>query len=473
MTTDDLPVRFVDAPPSFALTTDVLVIGAGACGLIAALTAQEQGAAVIVLERDSVPAGSTALSSGMIPACGTKLQAAAGVDDSVERLGADIMAKNHDEADPAVVDAVCRESGPTVDWLVDRHGIPLSLVDGFLYPGHTALRMHAPPDRTGAELIGALTTAAERAAIDILTDAHVDQIIASPDGTVMGVRFRRPDGQTEELGCRSLVLACNGFGGNTAMVAEHLTEMADALYFGHTGNQGDAVRWGTALGAATGDMTAYQGHGSVAHPHGALITWALMMEGAIQVNRRGERFSNEHGGYSEQAVHVLAQPDRMAWNIFDARLDRLGRQFDDYRAAAEAGAVLQAATLADLAAATDLPEEPLGETLTHAARCADGQDDDPFGRDFTGAPPLEPPYFAIRVTGALFHTQGGLEIDDQARVLRPDSTALPNLFAGGGAARGISGAHVWGYLSGNGLLAATTLGRIAGREAAALVAKRA
>ena len=86
---------------------------------------------------------------------------------------------------------------------------------------------------------------------------------------------------------------------------------------------------------------------------------------------------------------------------------------------------------------------------------------DPFGRDFTGKPKLAQPYYAVKVTGALFHTQGGLAIDEDARVL-----PLRNVFAGGGAARGVSGAHVWGYLSGNGLLSAVGLGRIAGESAA-------
>jgi fumarate reductase flavoprotein subunit len=104
---------------------------------------------------------------------------------------------------------------------------------------------------------------------------------------------------------------------------------------------------------------------------------------------------------------------------------------------------------------------------------ARGSARDRFGREFAAKPALAPPYHAIRVTGALFHTQGGLAVDTRARVLRKDGTTLPNLFAGGGAARGISGAHVWGYLSGNGLLPAVTLGRIAGREAARLAAARA
>ena len=91
---------------------------------------------------------------------------------------------------------------------------------------------------------------------------------------------------------------------------------------------------------------------------------------------------------------------------------------------------------------------------------------DPFGRDFTEKPMLSGRLHAIKVTGALFHTQGGLVIDADARVLRADGAPLPNLFAGGGAACGVSGSRVEGYLSGNGLLTAVGLGYIAGQRAA-------
>ena len=87
----DWPVRFVDRQPAYD-AADVVFVGAGACGPITALTAQEAG--VLVLGRDSVPAGSTFLSSGMIPACGTHFQATAGVEDSVALFAGDIMAKN-------------------------------------------------------------------------------------------------------------------------------------------------------------------------------------------------------------------------------------------------------------------------------------------------------------------------------------------------------------------------------------------
>ena len=104
------------------------------------------------------------------------------------------------------------------------------------------------------------------------------------------------------------------------------------------------------------------------------------------------------------------------------------------------------------------------------ARVRDGAPD-AWGRRFGGKPPLTAPYHAVKVTGALFHTQGGLAVDGVGRVLREDGSALPNLFAGGGAARGISGPSSWGYMAGNGLLTATTFGRLAGEAAARQVGR--
>jgi fumarate reductase flavoprotein subunit len=76
------------------------------------------------------------------------------------------------------------------------------------------------------------------------------------------------------------------------------------------------------------------------------------------------------------------------------------------------------------------------------------------------------PFHAVKVTGALFHTQGGLAIDTTGRVRRQDGALFPNLFAAGGAAAGLSGETAAGYLSGNGLLTACVLGRLAARAAA-------
>jgi fumarate reductase flavoprotein subunit len=91
---------------------------------------------------------------------------------------------------------------------------------------------------------------------------------------------------------------------------------------------------------------------------------------------------------------------------------------------------------------------------------------DRYGRQFTPEELCVAPFHAVKVTGALFHTQGGLAIDGVGRVRRQDGTLLPNLFAAGGAAAGVSGSSAAGYLSGNGLLTATVLGRLAGQAAA-------
>ena len=427
----------------------VVIVGAGACGLVAALAARDAGKEVLILERDHTPSGSTSLSSGFIPAAGTRFQRAAGVNDSVALMVSDVEKKNHGQSEKKLVQAVCEASGPAIEWLAEKHGVPFQLVQGFLYPGHSVERMHSVPEKTGAALQAALLRSFSNAKADLLTSSRVTEV------TPASVRFERPDGAAEEVEYDALILACSGFGGNKAMVREHLPAIADALYFGHAGNQGDAVRWGTSLGAATRHMGAYQGHGSVATPHGILITWALMTEGGIQVNARGERFSNEHLGYSEQCLPVLRQPGGVAWCVYDERLHQLGMTFPDYRDAQAAGAI------------KDCPDFPLLEkTLQDAKRYAAGKAKDPFGRDFTTKPVLQTPCYAVKVTGALFHTQGGLAIDARARVLDTAGRPLPGLFAAGGAACGISGNEVWGYLSGNGLLSAVTLGKIAGEGAA-------
>lgn len=452
----------------FGMHFPVIVVGGGGTGLTAALAVRDAGVDVLVLERDPTPLGSTAMSTGLIPAAGTPEQAAEGIDDSPEQFVADILAKTKGATDSAIALRIAAESADTIAWLRDTHGVPLSLVDGFLYPGHSARRMYGTPNRTGGELMAALEAAAAEREAMVLTDATVTALHAE-GARIAGVRIERPDGSREDIGCDALILACSGFGGNADLVARWIPEMAGAVYHGHPGNKGDALAWGEALGAGVADISSYQGHGGLAAGHGVPILWPLIVEGGFQVNALGHRFSNEAAGYSEQAAKVNAQPGQVAWSIFDERLHRLMLQFDDYHDALRAGAVVEAANVAELAARTGLPEAALAATLEAVAGLVASGEADPFGRTFGGKPPLAPPYRAAKVTGALFHTQGGLVVDGDARVLDAEGRAFPNLFAAGGAARGISGPGADGYLAGNGLLTATTLGKLAGRAAARLV----
>ncbi len=447
------------APECFDLSSETLIVGAGACGLVAALAAAEAGQVPLVIEADPVPRGSTALSAGLIPAAGTQCQRDAGIEDSAALFAADIQAKAGEQNDPALVRAMAQQSGPAVDWLAERHGLPLSVVTDFDYPGHSRRRMHGLPSRSGLELVDALRAACEQQGIDIICGRRAVTVFHAGE-EVAGISVHMQDGASETIGCRKLILACNGFGGNREMVARHMPEISAALWFGHDGNRGEAVQWGRALGADVAHMGAYQGHGNVAHPHGILISWAVIAEGGFQVNRHGHRFWDESQGYSEAARAVLAQPGGEAFAIFDSRIAAVARQFADFREAEALGAVREAGSLPQLAVMLGLPPEALSATA--AGLPVRGRD--AFGREFPGRT-LRAPYCGVRVTGALFHTQGGLRTDGAARVLRPDGRGFSNLFAGGGAACGVSGTGDSGYLSGNGLLAAVTLGRAAGAGA--------
>lgn len=455
-----------EADPAFATEVPVAIIGAGAAGLVAALACRGAGVEPLVIERDAVPRGSTSLSAGLIPAAGTRFQAAHGIADSVADFAADIQKKAHGQADPALVALVAREAAPAIDWLADAHGMPFSLVHDFDYPGHTNRRMHGLPSRSGAELVDRLRQAAEQADIPLLPEARVTTLVRDATGALRGLIAERPDGSVERIGARAIVLACCGYAGNKTLVRKYIPELADALYFGHPGNEGEAVLWAEQIGAELRDMTGHQGHGSVAHPQGILVSWAVIMEGGFQVNLQGRRFWNESSGYSEAGIAVLSQPDGVAWDVFDARIAGIARQFEDFRQAEAQGAILSAETPEELAAKVKLPPEAFAATFVEVEALKRAGEVDAFGRNWSRDAPLAGPLCAVRVTGALFHSQGGLAVDHAARVRLAGAGVLPNLFAAGGAACGVSGPEASGYLSGNGLLSAVALGRIAGMGAA-------
>lgn len=452
---------------TWSFETDVVVVGSGGCGLSATMAAVQGGVEAVVFEKQERPWSNTARSGGMVPAAGTRFQRAAGIEETPEDFAADIFHKNEHTSDPDMTRHLARTAPQMVEWLVDDVGVDLVFIDDFKYPGHSEYRMHAPPSRTGAALVRDLRRAVQQAPLaELITDATVTDLVVDDRERVVGVIVRHGP-REERVRCQKVILACNGFAGNEEMVARYCPEMSDALYFGGEGNTGEGILWGMELGADVAFMDAYQAHASVATPHAILVTYALIMEGGFQVNCHGRRFGDESSGYSEHALDVLAQPDAVAWDIYDERLHRLGLNFEDYQDALEAGAIHRAPSIEELAGMLGLPPDALSETLEAYHACADGRQTDPFGREDCRR--LEPPFYGVRVTGALFHTQGGLRVDFDGRVLREDGTAIPNLYAGGGVAAGISGHGPGGYLSGNGLLTALGYGMLAGRHAARTV----
>ncbi len=445
---------------------DVVVAGAGGAGLTAALAAAERGLSVVLLEaRETFREDSnTAMSTSMVPAAGTRQQHAAGIDDDPELFLGDVMRKTGDAADQMVAAALVSVAAQLVHWLEESWGISLGLVTDFNYPGHSRHRCHSVPDRAGSTLHRHLLDAVGRSD-DILLACPARLVDVTRDGAggVARATIERPGGEREDVGTRSVILATNGFGASPDLVRQHCPEIAGGLYFGGEGSTGDGLAIGELFDADTACLDAYQGHGSVAHPHGVLLTWATIIHGGLVVNRNGERFADESPGYSDFARPVLEQPGGEAWTVYDERIDQLCRPFADYRRCLEAGAVLEAQGIEQLADLIGAPTVAIAATLERSEASARGRAPDEFGRSDWSAP-LAPPYRAVRVTGALFHTQGGLCVDGHARVLR-EGVPIPGLFAAGGSAVGISGHGAAGYLAGNGLLSALGLGFLAGRNA--------
>lgn len=452
---------------------DAVIVGAGACGLVAASTLAESGLDVVVVEKMSSPSGNTSLSQGMIPAAGTRFQRDLGIDDSPETLFADIMKKNGGTSDKQVTRAVSEQAWRAVEWIVDGCHVDLSLCTDFNYPGFSNHRMHAPPSRSGRDLLISLERhVGKQKNVSVTTRAALTAILPDDDGThIDGVQILQ-NNEIISIGSKVTILASNGFGGNRDMVRKYIGEMSDALYFGHPGNTGDGIVLASEVGAAVGSMSGFQGHASVAVPHGILITWGTVMTGGILLNSSGERFTDELQGYSEMALEVQRLPGSVAFELFDQASFEAASSISDFRTAVEAKAVRQFDSLEAYEAAFHLPPGSVCRTVaSHNDSLQNRLDSDrrsipagdPFGRRERRK--LEPPYYGIRIGPALFHTQGGLKINEHAQVIRSDGKAFENLYAGGGAAEGLSGPHPKGYLSGNGLLSAVTLGYIAGLHA--------
>ena len=313
--TDPERILSIDRPEEidWDIEVDILVVGAGGCGLVTALAAAERGASVLIVEKEKDAGGNTSLSQAMVPATGTRLQHTAGIEDSVQLMTADILKKNKNGSDPELTAHIAAQSAPLIDWLKDNMNIEFELVSDFLYPGHSAHRIHANSSRKGKNLVNDLLNAVSRFEnIDIAYNAPAVRLVAlKSDSAVLGAEIEIEGIGTNLARAKKVILALNGFGANRDMLKKYIPEMSVAYYFGHEGNTGEGILWGKDLGAQLQYMGAYQSHGSVAHPHGTLLTWAIISLGGYQVNLLGERFVNEFHGYSEHALDVW--PRKRVW----------------------------------------------------------------------------------------------------------------------------------------------------------------
>jgi len=429
----------------FDWNLDLLAIGAGACGFAAAIAAHDAGLEAAIVEKLDRPGGNTALSTGSVPGAGSRFQKAAGIEDSPERMIADYEANAGQHDMMPVMRRLARDSAGLVEWLVDRVDVKLQIITDYKHIGHSVPRLHAPVSRKGQDLLDDLAAAAGKRGIPVACGNGVRELVSASDGAVIGAVIETGTGEVTRVGAKKIVLALNGYAANRALVAQHCTEIAGAEYFGARGSTGEAVLWGQKLGAAVGNMGAYQGYATVAYPQGSILSWTTIEKGGVLVDARGARFGEEaKTGYSDYARFVLGARAPVH-AVFDERIRQVADKEEEFRELMDMKGAKHAANVAELASAIAVEPAALQKSVAD----------------------LQPPLYAVRVVPGLFHTQGGLKVDEDARVLKADGSVIPNLFAGGGAAAGISGkSGAAGYASGNGLLTALGLGRRAGLAAA-------
>lgn len=449
---------------SDAFDIDVLVIGAGACGLAAAISAHDAGLSVAVIEKLDRPGGNSSLSTGSVPAANSRFQREAGIQDNPEKMFTDLMAIAKESDDPALVRRMAEVSADTVEWLVDTVKARIQLVTAYKHIGHSVPRLHAPVSRRGQDLVDDLIAAVEARDIPIAVGNGARDLIVE-NGAVMGAIVESSDG-VQPIRARKTILAVNGFAGNPELVKRYCPEIAGAQYFGARGSTGEAIIWGEKIGAELANIAAYQGYGAVAHPHGSLLSWTTIEKGGIIVGGDGRRFGDESIGYSGFARVALGQGE-FAYAIFDQKIFDIAAGEEEFLELANYGGLKKSDDPAELAAAYGLDQAAVVAAIEAYNKAASGDGPDAFGRKDFGLGPLKAPFYVCRVVPGLFHTQGGLRIDGDARVQKQGGGAVPNLFAGGGAAAGISGrSGALGYASGNGLLTAIAQGRLAALAAA-------
>ena len=455
----------------FEFTLPVVVIGGGACGCVAALSAKAAGAEVLLVEQDAQPAGSTAMSQGLMAAAGTASQKRLGIPDSPDIFFNDIITKTNGEADPVTARTLADNSGPTIDWLSEECGVPFEVDEGF-HPsyGNTQYRVHGWHGHGGEDLVQMLHRRLADRDIDVMLETRLVDVLTDEGGNVSGVVLERPDGEHDTVGCEALILACGGFAANRAMIEKHMPRLAGVRFNGHEGSHGDGIVLGQKIGAAVGDMSSYQGYAMLSEPHGITVGPGLLINGGIQLNTQANRFVDESLDIAGMMHCAIAQPDGYVWVIYDERIEEACRYVPEVAELIALNAAKPADSLEEMAQTLGMDLGKLEAVFADIRSAKEAGGADEMGRkwDGIGIPP-QAPYRALKVTGALYHTQGGLQLDSMARVLREDGTPIANLFAGGGNARAVSGSAEWGYMPAMGLCTAVTLGHVAGKNAAKLV----
>jgi len=464
---------------------DVLVVGFGAAGASAAITAHDAGASVAVLEKTSSGGGNCMHSGGFLfEVDGPR---------AVDHLDALCFGKT----DRTVLEAYARGlphvsefleslggSAPPVD--IDAFGGMLPSWPHFPGAGHVRYRQFAPAagERPGPGLWRALEAAVRARDIPVAYGCRAADL--ELDGDRVAGLVAQQAGERRRLGARAgVILASGGFEADPEMRDTYLP--LPLVSVGHQANTGDTLGLARAAGASLWHMSAFFGWLSFVHPDfPAGFTLDVHAPSFICLDGDGRRFADETGWEVHDAVRALTaylprrpnRPRMPGWIVFDETARLAGPLHGivgspngyawspDNSAEVAAGWIARGADTAELAVATGLDPAALQSTLDGYADAVSRRRDDEFGRAAATLVPLTAPLYAIRMTPGVATASGGPRRDAEARVVRPGGAPIPGLFAAGAAG------SIWGHLTehGGGLTDAIVFGRIAGKECATAAA---
>ncbi len=456
---------------------DVVVVGSGAAGLAAAVSAAQAGAQVLVAEAEGVVGGSSRLSGGLTMGAGTRYQKALGIEDDADSLFHDYMQLNQWQVEAAVVRRLAEQCGPTVEWLGD---LGVEYYPDLVFGGDERVpRVHCPIGR-GQAVVDVLARQCREQGVDFALGQRVDRLLVE-DGAVVGVGVG-----DDVVRAGAVVIAAGGFGNDPDKLAEFFPSAADtewAWYIGADGSRGDHLDLGAQVDA---QVEGFDRGLRLLHAGFAKIYEAYLPGWLALVNRDGRRFCDETAPYGIMDGLIGTQGD-VAYAIFDqavldaataAGVARYKQKIpgstkkqsphwnaDIVAAMVEEGKVHRADSLDELAAALGVPGDQLSMTVQrYNAAAAAGEDTD-YLKDAKFLEPIATaPFYGAEIRPAtVCFTACGLRIDRDARVLSRRGDPVVGLYAAGESTGGVVGPRYVG--SGNSYANCVTFGRIAGASA--------
>ncbi|EDN01633.1 flavocytochrome c [Pseudoflavonifractor capillosus ATCC 29799] len=443
-----------EAKETVTMSTDVVVVGAGGAGLAAALTAAQNGADVVVLEKMAMVGGASSMAGGGTNATGSQWQQSYGIEDSPEAYFMDIMENGHFFSDARTLWLYANTQGAAFDWLVAEDGAALPYVNSQPSPSaeHSYGRTFSP-EGGGAGVVSALQQKVTDLGVEILLETPAQELMVT-DGTVTGVKALAADGTPYEITANSVILATGGYGANTDMLPETVTSLP---YAGAVSATGDGLNMATAIGAdaINLDKVNIQPH-SIILPDGRgqhTFQGCLAMynkTGSILVSDQGVRFVNEQGSANdikagmEQNEHSYLIMDAASFETYAqtciASHNFTQEQLDQWLEANGTSnpVFAHADNLEDLAAIVGIPSGALTETVERYNGFVSAGEDTDFGRKVSTAMG-DGPYYAVEMNLRYYATLGGLHINDNMQVLDTDGQPIQGLYAAGEVVGGVVG----------------------------------